>query len=431
MIMKKILFVLLFSPLFSQALTPVFTCGFECGVLTSSNIGAHWSSNASISFSTTTVRNGARSLRINPVATTASSRFWNFSNANIGVFRFYIRFASLPGNDIEILHLNYSSGFHIGIRFQQSDNKLYTGYNSAIASASGVTVTTGVWYRIDYKYNTSTSPWTQSLSVDGTEVTSSNAQTGEASTRCDLGDFNNTSSSDYFIDDFIYSVTEADYPIGAGYVNHFVPTSDGTHTATTTTIVKGTIATPVGGNVAGSTDVFNWVNGVPLLGGATDNTRLVNQQTAASTLYAEVIFGPAPGISTPTTAPRAVEVITADQEASTATGNFITKLNDNGTEADIVNRGTVAGVTTDRYVRKMFATAPTGGAWTVVSGAGNFNNIRARFGYSSDATPDQYWRGIMIEAEFAEVAASPTRTCRLPTLGVGMNTPNPVKIFPK
>lgn len=387
-------------------MTPVFCCGFECGQ--TGSVGQHWGTPGNGSFSTSTVRSGARSMRLNPTAAAgAIALTTSITLTTVAVARFYIYFASLPIADTPLLFQNSTSG--PGIIFKQSDSKLYigrfTGGVASVASASGVTVTTGQWYLIDYRINSTSNPWTEALTVNGTEVTFSNAVAGSTPTQFTLGAAGFTATYDIFFDDFILSQTNADYPIGAGSVQHFVPTSDGAHTATTTTIVKGTIAAPTaGGNVAGSTDVFNWVNGVPLLGGATDNTRLVNQQTAGITLYAEVIFGPAPGISTPTVAPRAVEVITADREATTATCDFTAKLNDNGTENTIIARGVVAGVITDRYATKQYATPPTGGAWKVVSGAGNFNNIRARWGYASDATPDLYWRGIMIEAEFAAVA---------------------------
>jgi hypothetical protein len=140
--------------------------------------------------------------------------------------------------------------------------------------------------------------------------------------------------------------------------------------------------------------VFGYVNARPIGGGATDATRLVNQQTIAATEYAEVNFADTVEVN----APRAVEVLTADRQATTAAGLFQTKLNDNGTEDAIANRGNVAGVITDRYISKQYATMVGGGAWTLA----RFNALKARFGYSSDATPDQYWRGIMIEAEFPE-----------------------------
>lgn len=385
--------------------TLTFCCGGECGVS-----GPHWTAGAgSPTFSTSTKRNGDRALRANPSA--AAQRWASVTgmfSGTVGVLRMYVNIASHPTSDAWVGGLNVS-GLGCGLAYKSSDGKYYAasgdGTGACVFGATGITLSTATWYRIDIKVNVVANPWLIDVQVDGSalgQASKALAATTLTTASVWLGTDGSSETFDIYYDDICTSVTSADYPIGSGYVNHFVATSDGTHTATTTTIVKGTIAAPTGGgNVAGATDVFNWVNGVPLLGGATDNTRLVNQQTAGATLYAEVIFGPAPGISTPTAGPRCVEVATADREATTATCNFITKLNDNGTESDVINRGTVAGQITDRYARKAYAVAPTGGAWTATAGAGNFNNIRARFGYSSDATPDIYWRGIMIEAEFA------------------------------
>src|SRR5262249_44326599 len=127
-----------------------------------------------------------------------------------------------------------------------------------------------------------------------------------------------------------------------------------------------------GAITSSTTDAFNWVNGRPFLGGATDNTRLINQQTAASTEYVEVDFE----ATSETVAPRAVDVFTADQQAGTQSCVFSTKLNDNGTEDVIITRS-AAGVTSDRIVTKQYATMVGGGAWTLT----RFNALKARFGY--------------------------------------------------
>jgi hypothetical protein len=396
--------------------TPKFCCGFECGVASS-----HWPNATPATYSTSTVRNGARSMRFNPAAASNTSIVVLTTTSTSNVGRIAIRFATLPADSCLLWGFTNGTNF-AGLGFSPVGNILCAASVSGgvVGIAAGVGITTGTWYVVDLVVDSTATTWTVNGRVDGVALGQRNATgfTAGAIGRMFIGSAGKNATFDAFFDDVIWSQTSADYPMGDGYVNHFVPTSDGTHTATTTTIVKGTLATPVGGNVAGSTDVFNWLNGVPILGGATDNTRLVNQQTAGAGLYAEVKFGPAPGISTPTVAPRAVEVITADREAATATCNFITKINDNGTEADVVNLGTVAGVTADRFVTKQFATGPAG-AWTALSsGAGAFNNLKARFGYSSDATPDVYWRGIMVEAEFAAVVAGVT-TKKLSALGVG------------
>ena len=374
---------------------------------------AHWANGANASFATSTVRNGARSLRCN--CTTATAYATRAFSGRIHVVRFAVRFVTFPTGSTNcwvFSHRAAAASDGAGVYF--SADKLYAASlvgGSTVTASDGISVVTGQWYVVDVKIDTSNNPWTVDFKVDGVAGTQHTKATAAADTATaifghDLG--GQTRTLDFYYDDHVYSQTSGDYPIGDGYVNHFIPTSDGTHTCTSTNIVKGTTGSPTAGPAitSSTTDAYTYVNGVPLLGGETDNTRLINQQTN-ETAYVEVKFGPASGISTPTVAPRAVEVISADREAGTQTGNFITRLNDNGTTGDVVNRGTVAGVTSDRYGRAHFATPPTGGSWNAgSSGSGAFNNLKARFGYSSDANPDQYWRGIMIEAEFAPAAAA-------------------------
>src|SRR3989304_1188693 len=71
-----------------------------------------------------------------------------------------------------------------------------------------------------------------------------------------------------------------------------------------------------------------------------------------ATDYVEEVFGPAPGISTPTVAPRAVEVITEHFAAGTGLSDEIVKLNDNGTVDNIYDGTGIAGTTTGVYKRK-------------------------------------------------------------------------------
>lgn len=376
---------------------------------------AHITTLINATFDTTTFNNGLRAIRVNPAAAEGVAATIAPISGTVAVWRYYINVASAPtANRVEGACAGNAAVARImGLAFNTADSKWYPGEDDGTTvtlGAAGVTLSAG-WHYVDVKVNVVANPWTIDVQVDGTPLTQlTRALAADTLLIMDVGNrLNAATTCDIYCDDLIVSLTAADYPIGAGYVNHFVTTSDGTHTATLTHIVKGTLATPVGVAItSATTDAFKWESGVPLLGGSTDNTMLINQQTLLTTEYVELVFGPAPGISTPTVAPRAVEVITADRQATTATGSFATKLNDNGTENAIITRTSVAGSTVDRFVTKQYALAPTGGAWTVSAGAGNFNNIRARFGYSGDATPDQYWRGIMIEAEFAAIVASST-----------------------
>ena len=370
----------------------------------------------------TTVRLGSRSLRCFPDAYYAIVRFPDaaggaFTDRWVG--RCYLRFATLPNATIGLLS-HAASGPRM--QFNQTDSKLYAAVDSTLG-ATGVTVTTGVWYRIDFNFFVGAGANdTCDVQVDG--VACGQASAASASTTNPHFDFGGLeiSTGEWFYDDFVLSITAGDYPIGAGNVYHFVPTSDGTHNvAGTGDFQRGNTATDI---LNATTTAYQLVDDVPLPTGTvseTDNIRAVAPVNATD--YVEVVFGPAPGISTPTTEPRAVDVIAAYHQLGTGSSNLRLALNDNGTTDDVLNV-TAAGVTTYRYICKHYADPPSAAsAWTVVSGNGNFNNVRLRV-YSSDATVDQCLDGVMIEAGFAEVAGHPVhrRFGGVPHLGTGRGT---------
>jgi hypothetical protein len=398
-----------------MAYTPVRCCGFECGQI---GTGLHWQAGlGTASIVTSPVRSGARALRCN-----ASGTGVNVShNATAVVERIYVYFqTSLPSGDCSIFAKNDGH-----VRFKSSDSKLYCyDANAATFGASGVTVTTNTWYRIDVKIVAATSIDAQ---VDGVALGQKTANATAAGAT--IGVIASV-TADILFDDHTCSNTAGDYPIGDGFVNHFVPISDGTH------------------NVAGAADFKRGAAGIDITNSTTDSYLLVDDipmdavgavpttndyinaiAPPAGTDYTENVFGPAPGVSTPTVAPRAVEVIVETAQASTATGSFKLNLNDNGTVDTIKEQVTIAGVVNVAAARKHYATAPTGGAWTVVSGAGNFNNLRIRF-YSADAAPDQYFVAAMIEAEFAPVVGRTTKNTRAFPLGmeIGMNWVTPTEV---
>jgi hypothetical protein len=393
-------------------MTPVFCCGFECGVS-----DVHFNSVSGISggngkaFSTSTVRSGTRSLNIQSNASSSQQTLSftpSFTSVNKHVFRFYVRFATLPAVDMGLLFLGYGASQFPAIVFKQSDSKIYAGNSAGSTGATGVSVTTDTWYLIDFKVSSSANPWTVDVKVDGTACGQFTiAQVAATGTSYNFGLFspglvNYTAS--VFYDDLIISQTDADYPIGAGFVNHFVPTSDGTHNvAGAADFKRGAAGTDITNS---TTDSYLLVDDVPLdaVGSAPTTNDYINAIAPPNaTDYTENVFGPASGISTPTVAPRAVEVIVETAQAASQTGSFKLNLNDNGTVDTIKEQVGVAGVTTVAAARKHYALAPTGGAWST-SGAGNFNNLRIRF-YSADAAPDQYFVAAMIEAEFAPLVA--------------------------
>ena len=395
-------------------MTPVFCCGFECGVTSSS---LHIASTQG-SYSTSTVRSGARSHRINPTAVSTGhiATTITLTASDKWIIRCYINFATLPSADCLLLYVTDGT-IKVGLGFKQSTSKIDLG-NETVGGTSisggGVSVTTGVWYRVELYVNSAANPWTYDGKVDGVQLTNPATQVRAAATPTNFvfGVNLRTGSitADVFFDDFLASNTIVDYPLGAGYVNHFVPTSDGTHNiAGTGDFQHGTAGADI---VNATTDAFSLVDDVPLPSSITTSDLINLVAPPNATDYVESVFGPASGVASPASAPRAVEVMAAYHQAGTGAGNMEIRMNDNGTTNVLYTATGVAGVTTLAYIRKLYASnIANGGAWTITSGAGNFNNLRMRFGSPAavDANPDQYLDAIMIEAEFQEIAAIPNK----------------------
>lgn len=238
-------------------------------------------------------------------------------------------------------------------------------------------------------------PWTTDIKVNGVSGAQATAALAAQTATAMILGVADTCTANINVDDFILSNTPGDYPIGDGYVNHFIPTSDGTHNvAGANDFERSATGTDI---INSTTTAFQLIDDVPLKSGVvSEYINLIAPPNATD--YVEIVFGPASGISTPILAPRAVEVICAYASSAAGTNNLRLALNDNGTTDDVFNANGGVG-TTANYARKCYALAPTGGAWTVASGAGNFNNIRLRC-LTNDAAPDPWLASAMIEAEF-------------------------------
>lgn len=378
----------------------------------------HWTSFTAAAFATTNVRSGARAMRLNPTGVTkgeADDAAGAAFTSGTQVVRWYVRAATWPSTKAWIVNNARGGGPGFGIIYDSADGKLYTAIDQPSGTitqgATGVAVTTGQYYRLDIKITRAGTTWTVDGQVDGTALGQASlaGQTGGGvNGLCDPFIANTTGTgnvtADINYEDTVTSFTLADYPIGAGHVDHFVPTSDGTHNiAGTGDFQRGNTGTDI---LNATTTAFQLIDDVPLPSGTVDQADCQRGVAPANptTDYVECVFGPAPGISTPTVAPRAVEIGLAYHQISTTVGQMQVLLNDNGTTGTIFDSGAVSGTTTYLYTHKHFATPPTGGSWTVSAGAGNFNNLRCRF-LAPDANPDQCLDAIMIEAEFAEGGA--------------------------
>jgi len=266
-----------------------------------------------------------------------------------------------------------------------------------------------VVYYIDVRVNSSANPHLIDVSVNGTPCAQLSRATAAltSATGVSVGFGLVNATADASFDDVVCSQTSADFPIGDGYVNHFVPTADGTHNVAGTNDFERTLTGVDIDNT--TTDAYLLVAKVPLE--ATMTEWINNKLAVSATDYVECIFGPAPGISSPTVAPRAVDVIVGINQAATGTGNMEIRLNDNGTEDAVYSASGVAGVavaTGQVFKRKHYAAGPAG-AWVIGGGGnGDFTDLRIRYGSPAvlDVNPDQYYGNTLIEAEFAAAVAT-------------------------
>lgn len=377
--------------------TPVFCCGFECGGL---NNSGHIADNLNTpTFSTTTIRTGARSLRCNTSAAVQNGLLIVSAASELRfVGRIYIRFATLPSADCSLVaHGTSSPPAGPNVRFQASDSKLYAAVGTTLG-ASGVAVTTGQWYRIDFNSLIVTGGLndTMDVQVDGVacgQATATGANSGSG--RLLIGVITSC-TADVFFEDALISITAADYPLGAGHVNSYIPNADGTH------------------NIAGAND-FEFADGTDITNATTTANTVIAHRPLPTSEAADYIEGTAPpnatdyvewqyeDESTETAAPRAVEAIIAVTDAAGAgTYNITVTLREHAgaTSADIVT-GASSGGATVRYHRAHFATVPgTSDAWTLTK----FNALRSRF-LVSDASPDPRINAAMLEAEYEDAVA--------------------------
>lgn len=215
--------------------TLIHNCGAECGIVA---LGVtppaggvrHWTAiNGAVTVETDIVHApGIRCYKFTSAA--GASLYLSYTlAANVIVGRAYVYFDSLPDADCNIIR--GLIGVDPGITFKSSDSSLYTSTGASLA-ASGIAVTTGQWYRLDFRFDTSTNTFTSDLQVDGVaaaQKTVASTAGNMTSVRFGGNIFGTSANYTHRFDTMAVSVTVGDYPIGAGAGVGLYPNADGTH----------------------------------------------------------------------------------------------------------------------------------------------------------------------------------------------------------
>lgn len=370
----------------------IAVCGFECG-FAGGVANHHFNNSGTTALDTGTVHpGGTTSIKVtcNGSAASAQGMFNAPAGAAVRVGSFFINVASLPAANAEFFRLNSTTARNVMVGFEQSSGKLcvYAGTNFA-GRVVGPVLVAGAWTRIDFK-------------ADGTGLTLDWRVDGAVQTQLAIGGSTGTFSwylmghnlsvdvafTAYtaYYDDVAMSATAGDYPLLTDFIIGYVPASDGTHnTGTAGNFTDGT------SNITNSTTTaWQLLDEKP----PTTTDKVVQALDTSGALYVEVRFNTTAVDRTPL----ALDFTTVWRAATAASAAGQIKMRDNlGTTDDAIVNTTVA-VTSDTYFTKHYAARPAAlGAWTMEA----FQDIRARFGFGTDVTPDIWFGGIVAEAAFA------------------------------
>jgi hypothetical protein len=329
----------------------------------------------------------------------------DFPNA-LAVLRFYVRFETLPtGGLVTLAFINPNGGAFHELVFTPSTGFFGHRIGSGAAAEDNVTVQTGVWYRIDMKFDVSANPWTADMEIDGRALTQrTNAVVAATILNCGFGTVATTQPAHtWYIDDVAASATAADYPLGAGHVTLLVPGSDGTHSFTANDFSTGDAGTQ---RAPSYTDFHLMVDDAMPWATARSTTDDIAQRVIRTTGYVEI----APGATPDTETANGVQARLAYSSTATTadTGACIVR---NSAGASVVlwgdlpaGQGGGGGALADysessNFFKRKIVTAP-GAGWTPTE----VNAIRWRLGGSGDITPVPTWQALLLEVDCPDAA---------------------------
>jgi hypothetical protein len=274
----------------------------------------------------------------------------------------------------------------------------------------GAPISVNTWYRFVCELDTSggTASFRAELN-NGTEATATNIQVSANTTAVQLGSDAADTYTCYF-DDWLISVTDADYEQIRDWTSHsvqsLIPTSDGTHNIAVAGDFDSNSATAFDNT---TTNGNTFIGHRPLQLANTAN-QVIRQDVSGTTRYMEVLFE---NLSAGDSTVQDVRTYASHIESSgtgTSLGEIQLMLSDS---TEVLTTGAISMIqaTTDDpgltlNLRKRMAVLPAGG-WDTTK----VNGLKARIGFS-DAAPIPNFIDCMVEVALftaGAVAAVPGR----------------------
>lgn len=334
-------------------------------------------------------RTGSYGMRVNN-ATSITKGIDITVTAGLACGRFYMQMVSLPetGKFPKVVHLGSTNAAQVFI----SDAGVMSASIVGGASTTAKTLTTGVWYRIDFSLDVSGTTHTSMVWVDGDGpyTASTGSLSADADTTLAFGCVNGTSIWDVYFDDLIVSSTLADAPFGEGQVLAYVPSGAASHQSITLTEWATTSDFSSFTNFTASDESTS----APLLDDLTAGTDGIQVQGGAGAVAGNARWATALLSGTnPGTPPQAVRGIAVHQDEASGTNNIIERIELGGSTADIFNGNPAASW---EYRASIFTATPAAGTWTY----GDLASLNIEVD-STDSNPDTFIGGVLLEVAFS------------------------------
>jgi hypothetical protein len=389
--------------------TPIYLTGFESGVIPSASISGGGVAGGQGTPNTSVVRTGTYSARVAPVANwTSLTVGTGVPFGQVTVVHEAFQFAALPAADAIVTDLLANGNIRADLYYKASNGKWTVAlWSSAWTSRTEVQGTAspvaGQWQTIDFRFQEYVNPVVLDWSVDGVaqpQLTAATTGT-TGSTLIQFGQSANATTATYtgYFDDIMMSKTSSDYPLPDIRVKALKPNGMGTHNtpANYQQTVGATGSDPVVGGTSSAIAATSWqlVDEIPM----TTSDDFIKEITAGSTTYIEIAFA-----DTTDTCLRGASLYAGIQTGASQAMNLALNSVTNGFNRQIFSGQ--PGSTIYRYIQGVASQSSANvgaGPWTQAI----VNGIVARFGMSTDASPNPYLQAIILEYAYMNVVATP------------------------
>lgn len=329
-------------------------------------------------------RTGGAGLVLTASAGTAHGGFANTGNGGIlgaagtAVWSFWFRFPTLPGaNAIIWQQIGTAGGNDAFLRYIQASNRLQAEMGAS--TQLGPVIAANTWYHVDILAVHDANPHVLRWRVNSAEQTDVKlAVATENIFIAGWGNDTGTQTSTVHVDDFLVSLTRADYPLGPHKVVQLIPDTTSTVLQIGTADVMGRMQTNTTVDATfNSADILAAISEVPpTTGGAASG---VGQDTIATTSAADIPMTSYSLANEAITGCR-INVCTWANSATAAANTLGVRAFNGLAETTLFAAAAYLGVNTasPAWICKMY---------TGVTDQQTLSNLSVRVGYSGAVTP--------------------------------------------